>query len=363
MHCLLLPETPRPHTCPLSPLPSLPLQVARTHGQPPAWDEGEWHYCADAPEGGDVTAQYVLVLDALNFCFWPSPTGMEYDALAVGLKRALETDPRAFDADRLANATEEMLRGWLPAPHEFPNMEERVRRVREVGVVLGALYGGLAANVVRAAKHSAVELVRLVTASFPGFRDEAVYKGRHVYFYKRAQIFVGDVWAAYGRQVTTKAAVAASSAGAGAEAGVGVGVGTPISPYAFYDMDALTCFADYRIPQLLHAERVMVYAPSLDAAILAREVLTAGGEVESEIRAATVEAVERLRRELGSLMEAAPAAEVEGAGGSDALSPPPSPAARRLLTSVEVDWYLWQEGEARKDVDLHPHHRVNTIFY
>lgn len=32
-----------------------------------------------------ATAQYLLVLDALNFCFWPQP-GLEYEHLARGLK-------------------------------------------------------------------------------------------------------------------------------------------------------------------------------------------------------------------------------------------------------------------------------------
>ena len=36
--------------------------------------------------GGDgATAQYLLVLDALNFCFWPQPA-LEYEHLARGLK-------------------------------------------------------------------------------------------------------------------------------------------------------------------------------------------------------------------------------------------------------------------------------------
>lgn len=34
---------------------------------------------------GDLTAQYLLVLDALNFCFWPEE-GLSYEHLATGLK-------------------------------------------------------------------------------------------------------------------------------------------------------------------------------------------------------------------------------------------------------------------------------------
>lgn len=193
--------------------------AALTHLQPPAWDEGGWHFSRDAPTGGPLTAQYVLVLDALNFCFWPSATGMEYDALASGLTRALEADAGAFAAPALAAVDAATLRAWL-APHDVPNVAERVRLLRELGAVLAAHFDGSAAKLVAAAGQSAVELVRLLTAHFPGFRDEVVCRGRQTFMYKRAQICASDLWAAYGRQTSGP------------------------SPYAFSDIHALTCFAD-----------------------------------------------------------------------------------------------------------------------
>jgi hypothetical protein len=30
--------------------------------------------------------------------------------------------------------------------------------------------------------------------------------------------------------------------------------------------------------------------------------------------------------------------------------------------SIEIDWYLWQEGEKLKD-EIFPHHRTKTIYY
>ena len=38
------------------------------------WDASEWHYTADATTGATLTIQYIFVLDAMNFCFWPSTT-------------------------------------------------------------------------------------------------------------------------------------------------------------------------------------------------------------------------------------------------------------------------------------------------
>jgi hypothetical protein len=81
-HCATVAVQMEPHTkrcltcrCKGCPPPFLgrraPL-VQATAGSiaAPRWDEQGWHYNADAAEGGPLTAQYLLVLDALNWCFW-----------------------------------------------------------------------------------------------------------------------------------------------------------------------------------------------------------------------------------------------------------------------------------------------------
>lgn len=98
------------------------------------WDSCGWHFNRDASSAGDMTAQYILVMDALNFCFWPCP-GLEYEHLAIGLKNALERNPNAFSADNLCKVTAETLHEWIPN-WDIPCIEERVQRVREVGEVL-----------------------------------------------------------------------------------------------------------------------------------------------------------------------------------------------------------------------------------
>jgi len=297
-----------------------------------SWDACGWHGAAAirARGGDEALAQYVLVVDALNFCFWPSAgAALEYEHLACGLRDAFLADPGCFAAERLAACCEADLRRWVAAPCALPALEERVARVREVGEVLLARFGGSALALCREARHSAVELVRLVTAHFPGFCDEAVFApdGRPVYFYKRAQIFAADVWGAFG----CAAHDAAAAPGAPAA-----------HACAFADVGRLTMFADYRVPQLLRAAGVLVYAPALAARVDAREELPAQGADEVAVRAATVVAVERAR----ALIAAAAAGE-----------------PRLLaLTSVELDWLLWDEGEARKD-EIAPHHRTRTIFY
>lgn len=50
----------------------------------------------------------------------------------------------------------------------------------QVGSVLQQHFQGQAAQLVAAAKQSALALVQLVSAHLPGFRDHAIYKGRQV---------------------------------------------------------------------------------------------------------------------------------------------------------------------------------------
>ena len=109
----------------------------------------------------------------------------------------------------------------------------------QIGKVLEVEFGGYASNLVRRAGGSATELVRLLTAYFPGFRDQAILNGRQVFLYKRAQIFVADIYGSFG----------------------GKGLGR------FHDIDQLTMFADYRVPVVLVNLGVLKYSSALQAKV------------------------------------------------------------------------------------------------
>lgn len=81
------------------------------------------------------------------------------------------------------------------------------------------------------ADKSAVKLLDIIVTNFPCFQDEAVFKDHKVSFYKRAQILVADIWNFF--------------------SGTGLG--------EFKDVEELTMFADYRVPQVLVYFRAMSY--------------------------------------------------------------------------------------------------------
>ncbi|MCI2429714.1 queuosine salvage family protein [Candidatus Acetothermia bacterium] len=268
-------------------------------------------------DGTERTVQYLFILDALNFCFWPEPRWRYryegellngYLALASALKDAVARDATVLEAAFLAQMSEHRLREILSGENVIPLLTERVAVLQEAGAVLQAQYHGQAVNLVEEAECSTERLVKLLAENFSSFRDEAIYRGERVYFYKRAQIFCADLYGAFGGQRWGR----------------------------FRDIEKLTAFADYKLPQVLRHLGILRYSPALAHKIDRREELLAGSEEEIEIRAHTIWAVELLQRELNRL--------------------------GRAWRSFEIDWLLWNLGQ-REEFCQKPSHRTRTIFY
>jgi hypothetical protein len=190
------------------------------------------------------------------------------------------------------------------------------------------LWNGQAARLVECADRDAARLAQMITENFTSFNDIAVYESadaetrtraasprrrvvpsnyQEVRIFKRAQILVTDLWGAFG----------------GKDWG------------AFENIAALTAFADYKLPQILRAWKILEYTPSLAKRVDAQIELGAGSREEVEIRAAMLWAVEILR---------------------DALA-----RRGRALMSLQVDWILWEASQAL--AEMKPYHRVRTIYY
>lgn len=295
-----------------------------------AWAQASWP--ADAAEFtvlhfNDGTARatnWVLLLDALNFCFWGGLPDQPrwriawqdgvldgYNALAASLTRAVAEGRPLWDAQYLADLDAETLADILrplDGSPPIPLFEQRLANAREVGCVLRDKYDGQFVKVIVAAKYDAVNLALLLARDFPSFADEAEWRGHRIPFLKRAQICVADLHTLF--------------------RGEGYG--------AIVGLDGLTAFADYKLPQLLRRVGIMVYAPELAAQVDSYMLLPPGSEGEIELRAATIWAVELLRRAL---------------------------AARGMRrTASAIDYRLWAESQSHP-ADEKPYHRTYTIYY
>jgi hypothetical protein len=286
--------------------------LAEQRIEPPAWN-----YDLHFHDGTPRTVNYLFLLDTLNFCFWGKPKwGIVYRrkqldgywALAAALKRAAQKNPRLLNADFMARLSPRDLAQILRGNTTIPLFIERWRNIRELGTVLKNLWRGQATRLVECAERDAGRLVQIIAESFPSFNDITVYDHHEVRFFKRAQILVADLWGAFG----------------GKDWG------------AFENIDALTAFADYKLPQILRAWGILKYAPTLARQIDAQIELAKDSPEEIEIRAATLWAVEFLRVALAE--------------------------RGRTLGSLQVDWILWQASQGRVE-GMKPYHRTRTIYY
>ena len=169
-----------------------------------------WDHPCHFSDGSPETVRWIFVLDVLNHCFWADPgqktwtvhfDGRQwsgYWGLAASLKRAVCEKVPITRASFLAEMTEAELREVLRGDGEIPLFEERLTNLREAGLILQRDWESDALNLVMAAGGKGLRLAGQVVASFPSFRDEAVYDGRIVRFWKRAQLLVSDLHNAFG---------------------------------------------------------------------------------------------------------------------------------------------------------------------
>lgn len=281
----------------------------------PAWDR-ELHFF----DGTEKSVMYTLLLDAVNFCFWPSPGfAVEYGgkrygdddgycALAVALKRAFEEGAPLWDPAFLAGLSEAEFRRILRGDGEIALLDRRLAHARDVGTTLVRSYGGDVRRLLVGAQGSAPALAAELAGGFASYADVRPYRGRVIPILKRAQLFVSDLVGSFG----------------------GDGFG------ALRGADRLTCFADYKLPQLFRSYGVFAYAPALELAIRSLKEIPEGSEEEVEIRCNTIEAVERLRTALAGL--------------------------GRNVAPREIDWLLWNESVVPGRLTV-PHHRTITTSY
>ncbi|KAF2120755.1 hypothetical protein BDV96DRAFT_565467 [Lophiotrema nucula] len=292
------------------------------------WSEHDIH-----PKARDAsTVNFIFTMDLLNFSFWSEKSEDEkfaisymekrwtgYCSLVAALRRAIDeeipiTSP-SFWVDEEA-CTEEKLRKIFRSEtdEEMPMLQERLQCLREAGQILEEEFDSEVTVLVEDAKGSAAGLVNLLAERFPCFRDESKFEGKKVRFLKRAQIFVADLWAAFEGE----------------------------SYGSFNDIDKITMFADYRVPQMLHSLGVMSYCPPLEGRIRRLQPIESGHSWEIQIRGSSIWAIELLRREIMKL----------------------DPDAK--VNAILLDFFLYdlaKEKQLDGNEEAIPHHRTRSIWY
>jgi hypothetical protein len=280
----------------------------------PGWDD-VLQFSGSAEE----IIQYYFFLDSINFCFWNIPTEKRWEfqkdgewmhgyyAFSYAIKKAILEDRRLLDFSYLSQISFVEFSRIFDGRGELLLFEERWKIVKENFKILGERYQGKAVNLVAASRSDVNNLVELIISDFPSFCDYAKFEGKEVFFLKRAQLFVSDInYALRGE-----------------------------GPGYFKNMEDLTIFADYKLPQYLQAKGVLVYSAELKNKIEEYKLVGKDSLEEIEIRANTIYACELIKSELEKL--------------------------GRKLTSNNVDWILWVLSKENRLA--FPYHRTVTVNY
>jgi len=247
-------------------------EIANEMLELPKWDFPVY------PKGHGIDVMdFFMLFNSINFAFTQfeephgkfkvSQPGMDFPwsgsmAMTYCMKRAM---PKIMDAKYLANMTVEEGRELFKGDTiEIPMLKERVEILNEVGTVLDEKYDGHFHHLVEDSNMHAFKdgngIVEKLVKDFPSFNDTRTYKGHTVFFYKRAQLAVGMLYARMH--------------------------GTGLFDIA--DIDDLTVYADYVLPVSLTTLGPMVKDKALEDKIQNWVEIEENSEEEVEIRGHTV---------------------------------------------------------------------------
>ncbi|KAF9116151.1 hypothetical protein BGX27_004491 [Mortierella sp. AM989] len=333
--------------------------MKKTHYDTSKWKE----HPLNPKECNSSTVDWIFLVDLLNFSFWseididdtgvPHPDryrvifqGVGYTgywSMVAAINRALEegipiTSPEFFASEeRLPDSEiERIFRS--DTKEQVPLLQDRIRVMREAGRVLVEKFGGSFTNCISQADKSALKLVQIITTNISSFRDEAEFCGRKVQIFKRAQILVADLWACFQNQ----------------------------SYGEFKDIDEITMFADYRVPQALYHFHCLQYSHELLEILNRGEMLPNGSPLEVEIRGNSIWAVELIRRRILELIHNE-LEEMQLQATEQELKTT-APLKMMTVNAILIDFFIWDFAKAAQlDLTLGERpvkvHRTRSVYY
>jgi len=283
----------------------------------PKWDDIDY-LRLDNPE---MQLRYIMVLEAHNFCTWhPDPDHLwHYQAqdgkiyrgwygTVKAINQAYTADIPILDANYLATFSEDNFYNIYGYKGQLLLIEERIAIFRELGEVILEQYDNRILTMIDQSGGDIRLLWGQLIGCFLSYRDKAIYDDQQVYFYKRTQHLIMDIWGLLKNHPTWDRA----------------------------QMSYLTILADYKISQILREYHVLKYSDSLVNIIGKQHEILSGDPLEIEIRAATIIAGDILLEELRKT-------------GNDILP-------------FELDINLWIYAHHPK-TDMQPFHRTRSIWY
>lgn len=260
---------------------------------------------------------FLIILNALSFCYWGEPkwtiedNGRKFDGawgMIVALGREINERKHLLNFEYCSNISKDNFATILRGNIEIPLFEQRWEILRELGTIMVKRFNGKTENLHKEAEGDALKLLELIEYYFPSFQDVSLYKNTKIYFYKRAQLLIADIYQIFNGE----------------------------DYCSLKNIEQLTACADYKIPQILRKLGILEYSYSLAEKIDRKIELDHNSSEEIEIRANTIWAIEFIKEEVKKHIP--------------------------YILSFEINDYLWLATQKKFSNDK-PYHRTITTAY
>jgi hypothetical protein len=238
------------------------------------------HWLSEAPLdfsnfNDEEILNFLLVYSATGFCYWGNPKwhidyeGVKHEgsfAMIAAIMKAHKNGVKILNPEYRSKMDKEEYSKVLEISksNKILLFDERLKFLNESGKVIIDKYQGKVSNLFKFAKGDVIKLIEILIKNFSTYDDSYKYKGKDVYFYKKAQLFISDVFQTFQNK----------------------GIGKLINS------EELTALADYRIPQTFKNLGILEYSEYLENKIANGELIQGGSEEEIEIRASMILAVQ-----------------------------------------------------------------------
>ena len=260
---------------------------------------------------------FLLVCNSISFSYWGEPKweveykGEKFDGawgMIASIGKSIENKKPILNPNYLKGISEKELKEILKGNVIIPLFESRLKILREIGSILIRDFDGDFDKLIKQSDGDALKLLNLIIKHFPSFNDFSPYKGKTIYFHKRAQLLISDIYQLFN----------------------GKDYGN------LKNLDKITACADYKLPMVLRKLGILEYSKELSEKVDKKIEIVKNSEEEVEIRANTIWAVEFIKQELKK----------KNSG----------------INSIHINDHLWLLGQIKSPKDK-PYHLTRTIFY
>lgn len=256
---------------------------------------------------------FAFICESINFCFWGNKNNDEYnyenyigsEKLFYNLKQCVKSDATILEMDKLINLTKNEFISMIGSEFlELPLLQERYKMLKDTISIIYNKKENFYKELFSI--RNDLEMLNYITQNFWHFDDKSVYKSEVIEFNKRATLLVNDL---YQLSDTIK--------------------------NNLKSLDNLLGCADYAVPRLLCEYGILRYDKKLLEVITSNVLIEHNSDMEIEIRANTLYALELIKNFLKE--------------------------KDIYLNSIEIDNIIWNMRTIEKH--LLPVHKTITIYY